>query len=132
MLEAFSNADYVGSLDDRCSTGGYHVYLGANPISWSAKKQSIISRSSTESKYRQLAHMVAEISWLCSLKKVLQIFLLTLIIWCDNNSSFSLALNPILHAVLNIWRSIITMFKKRWFGKNWTFRCTAVMFDTLQ
>ena len=62
MLEAFSNADYVGSLDDRRSTGGYHVYLGANPISWSAKKQSIISRSSIESKYRQLAHMVAEIS----------------------------------------------------------------------
>ena len=36
-LEAYSDADYAGNPDDRHSTGGYCIYLGYNPISWSAK-----------------------------------------------------------------------------------------------
>uniref|UniRef100_A0A2N9ILA5 Uncharacterized protein n=1 Tax=Fagus sylvatica TaxID=28930 RepID=A0A2N9ILA5_FAGSY len=51
MLEAYSDADYAGCPDDRHSTGGYCVYLGHNPISWSAKKQRTVSRSSTEAEY---------------------------------------------------------------------------------
>uniref|UniRef100_A0A2N9H4G9 Reverse transcriptase Ty1/copia-type domain-containing protein n=1 Tax=Fagus sylvatica TaxID=28930 RepID=A0A2N9H4G9_FAGSY len=86
------------SFDDRRSTGGYYVYLGANLISWNAKKQSIVSRSSIESEYRQLAHTAVEISWLRHLMKDLRVFLPTPIIWCDNFSSISLASNPVMHA----------------------------------
>ena len=72
--------------------------MGANLISWSAKKQSTVSCSSTESEYHQLAHTAAEISWLRHLMKDLRIFLPTPIIWCDNISSISLASNPVMHA----------------------------------
>ncbi|KAI5333365.1 hypothetical protein L3X38_023496 [Prunus dulcis] len=53
--QSYSDADYVGDLDDRHSTGGYCVYLGTNLIYWISKKQLGVSRSSTESEYRQLA-----------------------------------------------------------------------------
>jgi hypothetical protein len=98
MLEAYSDADYAGCPDDRHSTGGYCVYLGHNPISWSAKKQRTVSRSSTEAEYRQLAYTAAELSWIRSLFKDLGIRLSTPRIWCDNISSISLASNPVFHA----------------------------------
>jgi hypothetical protein len=98
MLEAYSDADYACCPDDRHSTGGYCVYLGHNPISWSAKKQRTVSRSSTEAEYRQLAYTAAELSWIRSLFKDLGVRLSTPHIWCDNINSISLASNPVFHA----------------------------------
>ena len=37
-LTAFSNVDWAGDPTDRRSTTGLLVFLGPNPISWSAKK----------------------------------------------------------------------------------------------
>jgi hypothetical protein len=38
-LCAFSDADWAVNPDDRCTIGGYVIYLGANLISWSSRKQ---------------------------------------------------------------------------------------------
>ncbi|GKE73236.1 gag/pol polyprotein, partial [Tanacetum coccineum] len=54
-LEAFSDADSAGDSDDRRSTGGFAIYLGSNLISWTARKQRTVSRSSTEAEYKALA-----------------------------------------------------------------------------
>ncbi|KAL6330615.1 hypothetical protein AAG906_003223 [Vitis piasezkii] len=49
-LVAYSDADWAGCPDTRRSTSSYSIFLGNNLVSWSAKKQPIVSRSSCESK----------------------------------------------------------------------------------
>uniref|UniRef100_A0A2N9E3A6 Integrase catalytic domain-containing protein n=1 Tax=Fagus sylvatica TaxID=28930 RepID=A0A2N9E3A6_FAGSY len=98
-LSAFTDADWAGDPDDRRSTSGFLVYLGSNPITWSAKKQPTVSRSSTESEYRALAIASAELCWIRTLLKDLGIFISqTPILWCDNVSALAIASNPVFHA----------------------------------
>uniref|UniRef100_A0A2N9I8B6 CCHC-type domain-containing protein n=1 Tax=Fagus sylvatica TaxID=28930 RepID=A0A2N9I8B6_FAGSY len=84
-LSAFTDADWAGDPDDRRSTSGLVVFLGHNPVTWSAKKQLTVSRSSTEAEYRALASASAELCWLRTLVKDLGIYLYDPpILWCDN------------------------------------------------
>ncbi|CAN6720177.1 unnamed protein product [Malus baccata var. baccata] len=98
QLSAFSDADYAGNLDTRHSTGGFCIYLDSNLVSWSSKKQKIISRSSAEAEYRQLAYTAVELSWFRSLFKDLHLHLVCPQIWCDNVSFIALVSNPVFHA----------------------------------
>ena len=67
------------------------MFLGNNPISWSAKKQSTVSRSSTEAEYHALASTATKLSWFHTLSKELRVFLHHIpVIWCDNVSTIAL------------------------------------------
>jgi hypothetical protein len=48
----------------RRSTLGYAVFLSGNLMSWSSKRQPVVSRSSAEAEYRAVANDMAEASWL--------------------------------------------------------------------
>lgn len=95
-LTAFSDSDWAGSQIDCCSTTGFVIFLGNNPVSWLSKKQSTVSRSSTEAEYRALAAATAELCWLRQILKDLFVFLPRAPLFlCDNQSALQLARNPV-------------------------------------
>nr|GFD17765.1 ribonuclease H-like domain-containing protein [Tanacetum cinerariifolium] len=84
----------------RRSTSDYCVFLGDNLLSWSAKRQHTISRSSAEAEYQGVANVVAETAWLCNLLRELHSFLLTAtLVYCDNVSAVYMSANPIVDSL---------------------------------
>ena len=63
-LEAYTDADYAGSIVARRSTTGYCTFLGGILVTWKSKKQSVVARSSAEAEFRAMAQGVCELLWL--------------------------------------------------------------------
>ena len=79
------------------STSGYCCFLGSNLIPWSSSKQRVVSRSSAESEYRDLANSADELIWIEALLTELHLPLSSAVLLCDNLSATQLTANPIIH-----------------------------------
>nr|GEX16745.1 ribonuclease H-like domain-containing protein [Tanacetum cinerariifolium] len=97
-LVAYSDADWAGCPITRRLTSGYCVFLGNNLLSWSAKRQPIIFRSSAEAKYHGVVNSVTETCWLRKLLRELHTPLSSAtLVYCDNVSAIYLSSNPVQH-----------------------------------
>ncbi|PKU78515.1 Retrovirus-related Pol polyprotein from transposon TNT 1-94 [Dendrobium catenatum] len=98
-LNSFSDADWAGDPESRKSTSGFCSFLGDTLVSWTVKKQQTVARSSTESEYRALAALTANVIWIRKLLTELGVpQSQPTNIYCDNMSAIALANNPVFHA----------------------------------
>ncbi|KAH0766684.1 hypothetical protein KY285_002555 [Solanum tuberosum] len=73
-LYGYLDADWGVCTTTRRSTTGYNIYLDANCISWTSKKQSTVARSSAQVKYRALTSTASDMTWIIYLLHVLGAF----------------------------------------------------------
>ncbi|GJT02738.1 zinc finger, CCHC-type containing protein [Tanacetum coccineum] len=89
------------------STSGYCVFLGDNLLSWSAKRQHTLSRSSAEAEYKGVANVVAKTAWLYNLFRERHTPILSAtLVYCNNVSAIYMTVNPVQH-------QIILMYEKK-------------------
>eukprot|EP00253_Pinus_taeda_P026560 PITA_26560 len=98
-LHAYTDADWVGSVDDRKSTSGGAFFMGSRLVSWLNKKQSSISLSTAEAEYVAATSCCTQLLWMMHTLQDFQITCTSPIsILCDNTSAINISKNPIMHS----------------------------------
>jgi hypothetical protein len=98
QLIGWTDSDYAGDSDDRKSTSGYVFKLDSGAISWSSKKQPIVTLSTTEAEFVAAASSACQAVWLRNILSHLGCNQgVGSVILCDNSSSIKLSKNPVMH-----------------------------------
>jgi hypothetical protein len=66
-LSGMSDSDFANCIDTRRSVSGYAYTLGHGAVSWSSRKQDIVTTSTTEAEYVAMCNATKEAVWLRSL-----------------------------------------------------------------
>jgi len=97
-IQVFSDSDWTTCATTRRSVSGYCVFLGTSLVAWKSKKQTTVSRSSSEAEYRALASLACELQWIQYLFQDLHFSVPTpYTVFCDNNSAIHIAKNLTFH-----------------------------------
>ncbi|RVW12247.1 Retrovirus-related Pol polyprotein from transposon RE1 [Vitis vinifera] len=95
-IEVYTDADWVGAVDDRRSTSGYFTFVGGNLVTWKSKKQNVVARSSAEAEFRGMALGLCEALWLRLLLQDLGYLSRQPIrLFCDNKAACDIAHDPV-------------------------------------
>ncbi|GKB04680.1 retrovirus-related pol polyprotein from transposon TNT 1-94 [Tanacetum coccineum] len=97
-LTAYADADHAGCQDTRRSTSGSAQFLGDKLVSWSSKKQTSTSISSTEAEYIAMSGCCAQILWMRSQLSDYGFAYNRIPLYCDNKSAIALCCNNVQHS----------------------------------
>ncbi len=97
--ELVEYANTNGSIsEDRYALSGYAFFIHSGAVSWSTKRQEIISLLMTKSEYVAATYAAKEALWLHSLiSQIFDITLDTIILFLDNQSAITLTKNHQFH-----------------------------------
>lgn len=96
-LTGFSDADFANDVETRRSITGYIFFLAGGPITWSSKRQKLVTLSTTESEYVAASAAAKETIWLKKLLRDLEYPCKEMILYVDNQSTIKLTHNPEYH-----------------------------------
>jgi len=98
VLEGYANVD--GSMtEDRRAVSGYMFLIDGGAVSWSSKRQEIVSLSTTESEYVAATHGMKEGLWLHSLlSEVFEPIKPPTTLFSDNQSAITLTRDQQYHS----------------------------------
>ena len=54
-VEAYTDANWAGSITNRRSTSGYCTFIGGNLVTWRNKKPNVVAGSSAEAEFKAMA-----------------------------------------------------------------------------
>lgn len=97
-LVGYSDADFAGDPETRRSTTGYVFFLANGAITWSSRRQKLVTLSTTEAEYVAASTATRELVWLqkllsdigCPCEGETTLFV-------DNQSAIKLVKNPVFH-----------------------------------
>lgn len=91
---AYCDADFAGDTESAKSTTGMLIMYGGGPILWKSKRQSLITRSTTEAELVSMSQTVDEVTWLRNMAIELDIIDERPIpVFCDNQSTVKIVEN---------------------------------------
>ena len=99
-MRAYSDADWASQVH-RHSILGFAIFHGCGVVSWSSKKQLIVTLLSTESEYVALMHVMKDLLWHHKLHNELSPFLgpitMSIPLFCDNQGTIILSKDSTFH-----------------------------------
>ena len=93
-LIGYGDSNFAGDREDRKSVMGYCFFLNRAVVSWSSKKQKIVSTSTTEAEYIAISHAAREGVWIKRFINELRLETTGLSLKGDNEASLNLTKNP--------------------------------------
>ncbi|RDX97171.1 Copia protein, partial [Mucuna pruriens] len=98
LLVAKGYNNYARDQDDRKSTLGYVFMIGSRAVSWSLKKQPIVTLSTTKVEFVVVSSCACQAIWV---RKILEELCFKqqgpTLIYCDKSSAIKFSKNPVLH-----------------------------------
>lgn len=98
-VSGYSDADWASQLH-RHSISGFVYFIGNGIVSWSCKKQPIITLSSTEAEYVALTHSSKDILWIHKILSEFSLvfnFSIPTVLHCDNQGAIRLSKDSTFH-----------------------------------